>query len=156
MASFVFNRAKQFIVDRSTGTLDLEGDTIKVALLTTAASPDPDNDYMSSFTATELSCTGYTAGYGGAGRVTVAATKAWSEVDASNLAMFDATSDITWTTCGAAYAGAAVQYVILLKEVTNDAASPVIACFQLATTVMPNGGNLVLAWNASGLINLTD
>jgi hypothetical protein len=70
--------------------------------------------------------------------------------------MFDSTADLTWTTCGAAYAGSPVKYILVIKEVTNDAASPLISCHELATTVMPNGGNLVLAWNASGILNLTD
>jgi hypothetical protein len=155
MASFLFNRyGKEFALgDRSSGTISLVDDTIKVVLLTSAASPDQDVDFMTTYTATELSCTGYTAGYGGAGRLTLAATKAWSHT--STTAVFDSTGDLTWTACGAAYAGAAVKYILLIKEITSDAASPCIACFELASTVMPNGGNLVLAWNASGLINIT-
>lgn len=159
MASFVTNLGKRLMLDRggdTAATIDLEADTIKVALITSAATPDYDYDYMDHYTATELSCTGYTAGWGSASRKTVAATKSWATDTANELIKFDSTADLTWTTCGAAYAGAAVKYIALIKEVTNDAASPVIAIFELATTVMPNGGDLVLAWNGSGLINITN
>jgi hypothetical protein len=146
MAVVFYNRGKKEILD---GTIDLVADTIKVMLVTSGYTPDPDHDFASSPAANELSGTGYASGFAGAGRKTLA-SKAFAEDDANNRAEFDA-ADLSWTGIDAGTAAAMVIY----KHLTSDAASVLIA--YIDTGGFPkttNGGDLNVTWNAEGIIQL--
>lgn len=49
-----------------------------------------------------------------------------------------------------AVTGASVDALILYKDTGSDATSPLIAWFDV-TPLTPNGGDIVVAWNASGI-----
>ena len=59
---------------------------------------------------------------------------------------FDA-ADLVWTGLNAGTLGGAV----LLKEITNDAASRLIA-FNDPTNLVTNGGDVTLVWDAEGIL----
>jgi hypothetical protein len=60
MASFIYNSFKEYSMD---GTVDLDGDTFKVALLTSAHSPDAANTQWSNISGNEVADgNGYAAG----------------------------------------------------------------------------------------------
>lgn len=153
MASLVYNRAKKEIAD---GTINLISDTIKVMLVKSGYTPNADDDFI-DFTGTsdpagqEIVATNYTGGFGGAGRKTLA-NKAWTESDANDRAEFDA-DDVTWTSLGGA-SNDTIAAAILVKEITNDAASKLI-CYVDITDFTTNGGNFTLQWNSAGILNLT-
>lgn len=151
MASGWFNRAKKEIFD---GTIDLVADTIKVMLVTSGYTFNPDDDFIGSGGGTpggsELSGTGYTAGFGGAGRKTLG-TKSITEDDANNRAEFTA-GNLTWTAINAGTAAAC----ILVKEGTTDADSKLIA--YIDTGGFPkttNGGDFSITWNAEGILQIS-
>jgi len=146
-----FNQAKKDVMD---GTINLDTDTLKVMLVDSGYTFNPDDDFISSGAGTpggeELSGTGYVAGFGNSGRKTLTTTTVTAD-DANNRGELDA-DNVTWTAINAGTAAAA----IIIKEVTNDAASRLIAYvdtggFPLTT----NGGDLTIQWNAEGILHIT-
>lgn len=151
MADFVCNRAAKEMWD---GTIDLLVDTIKIGLSSSTHVPNRDDDLLdlgtaSDFSSGELTGTGYTAGFGGAGRKTLA-SKTIVEDDTNDRAEFDC-ADLVWT---AINAGTAAQATVM-KEITNDAASRPIANIDSGGfPKVTNGGDLNFTVNAEGLIQL--
>lgn len=101
MANQMYNNAKGFLID---GSIDLDGDTMMIALLGTGYSVDIDaHSAWSDVSASEISATGYTAGGSALASLAVG-------VDTGNdRAYFDA-ADPAWTSIGTATAGSAVIY----------------------------------------------
>jgi hypothetical protein len=152
MASFVYNTAAG---DMWQDIIDLLNDTIKMGLSTSVHTVDRDDDFLddgtaSDFSSGELTGTGYTAGFGGAGRKTLA-SKTITVDKANDRAEFDC-ADVTWT---AINAGTAAQATVL-KEITNDTASKTIANVDSGGfPVVTNGGDLTFQVNAEGLLQLS-
>jgi hypothetical protein len=150
MASIVYNTAKQLMAD---GTIDLDTNTIKVMLVTSTYTPDKDHDYVDAGGASdpcdaEIDVTGYTRGFNGAGRKTLASADVTTD-KTNDRAEFDAT-DVTWTALGS---GATIAGAILIKEGTSDADSRLIAYIDLTDTAT-NGGDITIQWNAEGILQL--
>jgi len=150
--ALVYNRAKKEILD---GTIDLVNDTIKIMLVTSSYVADDAHDFVDGAGADdpidhELSGTGYTAGFAGSGRKTLAA-KVFSEDDTNNRGEFDDTADITWTAIDAGTSAAAIAY----KHNTSDADSVLIAYIDTGGfPIVTNGGALTIQWNAEGILQL--
>lgn len=154
MANFVANTAGGEMWRGSSTALDLINDTIKMGLSSSTHTVDRDDDLLddgtsSDFSSGELSGTGYAAGFGGAGRKTLA-SKTMTIDKANDRTEFDC-ADVTWT---AINAGTAAQATIM-KEITNDGASRYIANIDSGFPVVSNGGDVTLQVNAEGLIQLS-
>jgi hypothetical protein len=153
VADTFFTRAKERIANHAhAGPVDLIGNTVKIMLVDDTYVGDPDDQFVDDGSANdpashEISVSGYTPGFGGAGRKTLAGKSITSDLT-NDRAEFDAT-DVVWTALGS---GATIGAALLIKEVTNDADSIVIAKFDLTNTPT-NGGNVTLQWNAEGLLN---
>ena len=150
-ANFVYNTAAG---DMWQDIIDLLNDTIKIGLSTSTHVPNRDDDFLdiagtTDFTAGELTGTGYTGGFGGSGRKTLA-SKTITVDKTNDRAEFDC-ADVTWT---AINAGTAAQATVL-KEITNDAASKTIANIDGGFPVVTNGGDVTLQVNTEGLIQLS-
>jgi hypothetical protein len=117
----------------------------------TPYTPDPDHRFVSSVAASEISVSGYTGGFGGSGRKALA-TRTLVVDDANDRGAFDA-ADVTWTALGA---GNTISYVVLFKELTSDALSPLIALYDVTDTPL-NGSDITIQWSSSpsALITLT-
>jgi hypothetical protein len=140
MASGWYNSGKRDILD---GTIDLVNDTIKVLLVTGSYTPNADHDFADDVNTNELSGTGYTGGFGGAGRKTLAG-KSFSTDNANDRAEFTFNA-VVWSAINAGTA----QYAILLKEITNDGASRLIAYLDLGSPVVTNGGDFTMTPDAT-------
>lgn len=146
MASFMYNRAIKEIMD---GTINLDTDTLKLMLVNSTYAADPDQDFIDLSTGTdaesgEITATNYTRGFGGAGRKTVSITI--SEQDANNRGVA-VLADTTWTALGGATNDTVVA-AVLVKEITNDAASKLIAYFDITDTPT-NGSDFTLDFDAT-------
>lgn len=153
MADGIFNGYKAAAIGIPTsGTpaarVDVIADTIKVMLVTSGYTFNPDDRFVSSAAASEISVTGYTGGFGGSGRKTLA-SRTLSADDTNNWAAFDA-ADVTWTALGS---GATIAAAIVFKELTSDALSPMIAYFDIADTPT-NGGDITIQWASSPAVAL--
>ena len=155
MASLIYNGAKHKMWSHATLNIDLLADTIKCMLVNNLYAANADNTFADVGGANdpidrEINVTGYTRGFGGAGRKSLA-SKAVTQNDTDNRAEFDA-ADLTWTALGI---GETIQAAMLIKEITNDAATPLIAYIDFGTGVPTNGGDITIQWGATGILHLT-
>ena len=144
MASAWYNRGKAQVMD---GSIDLDGDTIKMMLVDTNYAFNADHSTVDEVSGDEVSGTGYTGGFGGAGRKTLANT-AVAQDDANDRAEFTA-DPVTWTGLDVGDVRAAV----LIKEITNDAGSQLIAFLDLSDA-SSNGGDFTVTANAEGFLQI--
>lgn len=152
MASLVYNAFKAGCMDYTTG-VDLDTDTVKMILCmtNTTAQTDPDKDFIGDLTTLdEFDGSGYTSGFGNAGRKTLAGAVVTSD-DANNEGKFDG-DDVTWTSLGAGTRS--IDGVLLVEEITNDAASKIICYVEFTTPIVANGGDVTISWHADGILNL--
>lgn len=141
MATVIYNSFKQKIMN---GSIDLDTDTIKVALVTNSYTPDQDaHDFFDDVT-NEVSGTGYTAGGATLANKTVTAD------NTDNEGVFDA-DNVTWTTATITSA----RYAIVYKSTGTAATSPLIAAIDLGQDYSTSGGDFTLTWNSEGIINIT-
>lgn len=147
MASGFYN---QGLVDVTNGTIDLDTDTVKLMLVDTGYTFDPDHDVIDngannatdpSFN--EIVATNYTGGFGGGGRKTLTITSGVN--DTNNRADF-AVADVTWTSLGGG-TNDTIGGAILVKEGTNDTDSRLIVFFDLTDTPT-NGSDVTLDFNS--------
>jgi len=139
MASLVYN---YFKARNIAGSVDLDTDTIKVALVTSAYTPDKDAHHYRSSVTNEVTGTGYTAGGATLSGKTVA------EVDASDWAKFDAT-DVTW-----ASSNISARAAVLYKSTGAAAADILIAYVDFGATKTSSGGDFVIQWATDGIMTL--
>lgn len=134
MANALFPKFKQSLLNKE---IDMDTDTIKVRLVTVAYVYSAAHQFLSD-----------TTGAVGADQVLGAPTIVSGVFDAN---------DSTWT---AVAAGAAVTAVIIYKDTGVAGTSNLIAYLDTGFTgspgipVTPNGGNIVITWNASGIFAL--
>lgn len=141
----IYNNFKTLLFN---GGIDLDNDTIRVALVNNSISYTPDidaetvvADVLDGVVANEFTDASYA-------RKTVALTVTVDLTD--DEAVADG-SDLVFT----ALDGDTIQSVLLYKEVTTDADSPVIANITSAEfPLTANGGDVTIQWNAEGILNL--
>lgn len=95
----------------------------------------------------EISVTGYTGGFGGAGR-RVPANRVLNRDDPGEEIEFDF-DDETWTSLGS---GVTIGGVALIVEKTADTDSWVVAYDELSSNVATNGGDITYSPSAEGLL----
>ncbi len=135
------------------GTIDLDTSTVKIMLVDSGYTYDPDHAVIDngannatdpSFN--EIVATNYTGGFAGAGRKT--ATVTITEQTASNRVV-TIIGDLTWTALGGA-SNDTVQAGILVREITNDTASILIAFFDFSGgAVTTNGSDFSIDFDAT-------
>ncbi|MBS4082927.1 MAG: hypothetical protein KGZ73_05200 [Rhizobiales bacterium] len=139
MADVIYNSFKR---DIQNGSIDLDTDTIKVALVTSSYTPDQDaHDNFDDIT-NEVSGTGYTAG--GA----TLANKAVTADNTDNEGVFDA-DDVTWSSSTITARGA-----VIYKSTGTASTSKLIAYVDFGSDKTSTAGNFTIQWNAEGILNL--
>lgn len=148
MASGVFQKGLNDILD---GTIDLLTDTLKVMFVTSAYTYDPDTALVdagggSDILDAEISVSGYTGGWGGSGRKTLA-SKTVTVDNTNNRSVFDAADPSAWTLG----AGATIAAAVIIKEGgSDDTGSRPIAYLDVTDTAT-NGGSVTLSFAATGI-----
>lgn len=140
----LYNSYKSKLMDSST-KISLATDTIKLALVTSAYTPNIDtHDFWDDVSANEASGTGYTAG--GATLATPVVT-----TDTTNdLGKFTADT-VTWTISSSLSA----RYAVLYKSTGVAGTSPLIGYIDLGATTTLSSGTFSVTWNASGVLTIT-
>jgi len=141
MADVIYNSFKQKIMGNS---IDLENDTIKVALVTASYTPDQDNHEDFADITNEVSGTGYTAG--GATLSNVSITKD----NTDNEGVFDA-DDVTWSNSTITARGAVVY-----KDSGTPATSWLIFYKDFGSDYSSVAGDFKITWNSEGIVNVGD
>jgi len=125
--------------------IDFDSDTIKVALLSSAYSPNQDtHDYYDDVVANEVTGTGYTAG--GA----TLASKTLTYDAANNVTILDA-ADVTWasSTITARYA------VIYDDSGATNSQKALIGYVDFGSDQSSTSGNFTITWDATGILRGT-
>lgn len=125
--------------------VDWDSDTIKVALLSSAYTPNQDtHDYYDDVSANEVSGTGYTAG-----GVTLAG-KTNTYDAANNVIVLDA-NDAVWSasTITARYA------VIYDDSGATSAQKALVGYVDFGSDQSSTNGNFTVTWDATGIVRIT-
>ncbi len=134
-----------FVVKSFNKEIDWDSDTIKVALLTNAYTPNQDaHDYFDDVVANQVTGTGYTSG-----GITLA-NKTNTYNSATNVIVLDA-DDVTWasSTITARYA------VIYNATPATDATRPLIGYVDFGSDQSSSNGNFTITWDATGIVRIT-
>lgn len=130
MASALYPSFKQLLLG---GDIDLASDDIRAIIVDTA-----DYTYSSAHNFLDDVAAG--------ARVAVSGALASKTITAG---VFDA-ADVTFNSV----TGDSVEAVVLYKHTGSDATSDLIAYIDGFSGVTPNGGNIVLSWDAAGVFAL--
>jgi hypothetical protein len=128
------------------GTIDLDNDTLKVALFTSSYTPNDDTDVSYSALTNEVANQyGYTTG----GYTLTGVT--WAET--AGVATLDA-ADASWTASGGSIVA---RHAVLYSSTAGT--NNLIAHFLLDSTpadvTVTDTNTLTIAWNGSGILTLT-
>lgn len=141
MANVIYNSFKRDIMN---GSIDLDTDTVKVMLVTSAYVPNIDTHTKRSDITNEVVGTAYVAGG------VALATKVVSADNTNDLGKFDA-DDVSWAASTITARGA-----VLYKSRGGVAtADELIAYLDFVTDKVSTAGNFNLNFNAAGILTLT-
>lgn len=133
MANALYPKWKQALLE-FTANNDLDGQTVKVALVTSGYTYSSSDQYYSSVSASVV------------GTPQTLGSKTFTD------GVFDA-ADVLYT----AVTGSQVVSLVIYIDTGNAATSPLVAFIDTGVTnlpVTPNGGDIAIAWNASGIFAL--
>lgn len=146
MATGPFNFYDSFYEAIGDGTLDLDTDTLKLALFTSSYSPSASGDTAySGLSGEHANGNGYTTGGQALSSVT------WSQ--SAGTATLDA-ADVVWTASGGSITA---RYAVLYSDTASG--NDLIGYFLLDDTpddvTATDGNTLTVQWNASGILTLS-
>lgn len=125
MANAIYPLAKQSFLSQSP-SIDIDTDTIKVALVSAGYTYSTSHQYYSSVSSSAV------------------ATATLTNKTITN-GVFDA-DDVTFSSV----TGSAVSQIVIYKDTGTASNSPLIAYFDSPTSglpITPNGGNITIAWS---------
>lgn len=137
MANVIYNSAKQKLMD---GSIDLDTDTIKVALVTASYSPSQDDHEFFDDITNEVTSSNYAAGG------SALANKAVTKDNTNNRGVFDA-DDLSWSSVTFSPRAA-----IIYKDTGNAATSPLIAYIDFGSDQVVSSGTFSIHWSSSGIL----
>jgi hypothetical protein len=124
--------------------INWSNDTIKVALVTSAYTPNQDTHAYFSDITNEASGTGYTAG----GATLASKTATYNA--STNVITLDA-ADVTWTT-----ATITARYAVIYDASPGTAATnPLLAYVDFGADQTATNGNFAITWDANGILKIT-
>lgn len=138
MASVIYN---SFFVDRDKGLIDLDLNTLKVMLVTSAYTPNIDTHTKRSDVTNEVVGAGYVTGGNTLANTTV------TQDNVNNKSVFDA-DDTNWTTSTITARGA-----ILYKSTGLNTTDNLICYFDFVTDKISSAGNFTITWDALGIFD---
>lgn len=140
MANAFYNSAKR---DLMNGSIDLDTDTIHVALVTSSYTADIDAHAKFSDITNEVSGTGYTAGGAALTSKTVASD------NTNNRGVFDA-ADLSWSSATITARGA----VVYKKRGGAASADELICYVDFGADKTSTAGTFTIQWHADGILYL--
>jgi len=148
MASLFNTYAKEHLAE---ATMDLDADTIKIALLTTDTTADTEANVttLSGFTTLgEFSTSG--TNYA---RVTLSSIT--SGVDTGNTRYEFSAANVTFSSLAASSPAKDIQGILVLKHVDGtDANDLPIAFIDFASDLTPDGSDVTIDWDTEGILQL--
>lgn len=140
MANAIYNSFKRDIMN---GSIDLDTNSFKVALVRSAYSPNIDSHTKFSNITNEITGdTGYTAGGRALSGLSV------SQDNGGDEGVWDA-ADVIWASSSLSAYGAVVY-----KDSGVASTSPLVCYFDFGSYQVSSSGTFTISWNAEGIINL--
>jgi len=139
MADVIYNAFKKNIMN---GGIDLDTDTIKVALVTSTYTPNQDTHEDFADVTNEVTGTGYTAGGAAIANKTVTAD------NTDNEGVFDG-DDVTWASSTITARGA-----VIYKDTGTASTSLLICYLDFGSDQSSSSGDFTIQWNSEGILNL--
>ena len=139
MADLIYN---SFFTDLSKGNIDLDTDTFKLMLVTSAYTPTKTHAKRSSIT-NEVTGTGYSAGGATLANVTV------TQDDTNDLAKFDA-DDVSWANSTITARGA----VLYKARGGASSADELVKYFDFGSDQSSVGAAFTVQFNANGILQV--
>jgi hypothetical protein len=134
----IYNKYK---MEALKGSVNLVSDTIKVALFTSAYTPNVDSDIFYGDLTGEVVGTGYTEG---GEEIT---NKAVTQDDTDNEGVFDG-DDVDWAT-----SSITARYAVIYKDSGSPATSPLISYIDFGADKTSLNENFTVSWGAEGILN---
>ena len=154
MASQVYTPFKEKVMEAAFNLLEAGLDVQNLLVMdasTAGGAGDRDDEFIGDISdLDEQVGSGYTIGFGMAGRQSLGTQTVVADAG-NDRGVFDAV-DETWTGLSAG-AGTLLGDVIM-HEITNDAASPLILFVEFPSPVTLNGGDFTIQWHADGIMYL--
>ncbi len=146
MPSFTYNEGAYQL--RNGGSVDFAADTIEYILVSSGYTPDKDDDNTVLAAAEISGVTGYTGGFGGSGRKTLA-SKTLTKDTVNDRIVYDAADPSNWTLG----VGDDVLGVVVAKKGSADDTTAVLLFFLEITggPIPTNGSTFTFAVHANGL-----
>ena len=125
------------------GSINWASDTIKVALTTSAYTPDQDtHDFFNDVT-NEVTGTGYTAGGATLG------SKTSNYTTGTNTVWLDA-ADTSWTT-----STITARRAVIYKSTGTASTSPVLGYVDFGADVVSSSGTFSIQWDSGGILTVS-
>jgi hypothetical protein len=135
MADTIFNSFLEYVGD---GTMDMDNDTFKAALVEDSYTIDATDTQWSEISANEVSGTGYTAG--GKALTNVS----WSQT--AGTLTFDA-DDVSWT--GASFTA---RYMVVYNDTASN--DELVCLFDFGSNQTVTASTFTYSFNASGIFTI--
>lgn len=140
MADIIYNSAKGKLMD---GSIDLDTDTINIALVTSSYTPNQDTHEDFDDITNEVTDTGYTAGGATLSNVSISINTT------DNRAELDA-DDVTWSDSSITARGA-----VIYKDTGTAGTSWLICYLDFTSDYTSTNSDFTITWGADGIINLS-
>lgn len=140
MPSVVYN---SFKFDAVGGRVDLDTDTFKVMLVTSAYSPNIDTHTKRSDVTNEVSGTGYTAGGATLSSVTL------TQDNTNDRAVWDA-ADTSWST-----ATITARAAVIYKSTGTASTDNLVAYVDFGSDYTSTAGTFLITWSANGILTVS-
>lgn len=143
---YIYDSFKEYMAD---GLIDMDGDTFKVALVSSTYTPAPTHTKWADVSTYEATAAnGYSAG-----GLTMGNTE-WTRT--TGTVKFDAT-DSVWTASGGSITA---RYAVIYDDTVAATATDALVAYVLLDTSPANvtattGNTLTLQWNSSGIFTLS-
>ena len=147
-----FAKINDWMLNLSNGVVDMNADTLQIALSTTAPASESNNPTADTFgditEVTQISYTNYTDDMG-----TDRETEGVTSAQTSGVYTLDA-NDIIITASGGALAS--FQYLYLFNQTATVPTDPLIGNWDHGSAiVLATGESATITWNASGIYTIT-
>jgi hypothetical protein len=133
-----------FLLKALNKEVDFDSDTIKVALLTSAYTPNQDtHDYFNDVSANEVTGTGYTQG-----GITLSSKTATYD-SGTNVIVLDA-ADVTWSS-----STITARYAVVYDSTGTASTSALIGYVDFGSDQSSTNGNFTITWDSTGIVRIT-
>jgi len=153
MVAMTYTKANDWILNAMNGTVDIDGDTFRIALSNTAPASEASNPLNDGngvlANVTQISYTNYSD------TLTVdRQLQGITSTRSSGVYTLDSTVDFTITASGGTLA--TFRYIYLYDDTSTAPADPIVCVWDYGSPVaLASGDSLALSFNASGILTIT-